>query len=133
MADTKTQMTEPLAVWSLVLSVMGLGCCGPVAIAGVICGRRALSKIGARTELGGRGLAVAGVIIGYCALAATAYAVAAWLLIQIATQLFPYFEIPTWSVRLVIVVLVLGLPVAVALGWVHARRVCRKIEAAPHQ
>jgi hypothetical protein len=133
MADTKTQTTEPLAVWALVLSVMGWGCWGPVAIAGVICGRRALLKIGAQPELGGRGLAVAGVIIGYCALAASVYAVAAWLLIQILTQLLPYFEIPTWSVRLVIVLLVLGFPVAVALGWVHARRVCRKIEAAAHQ
>jgi hypothetical protein len=131
MADTNTQTTEPLAVWSLVLSVMGLGCCFPAAIAGVICGRRALSKIGVRTDVGGRGLAVAGVIIGYCGLAASGYALVAWLLIQIATQLVPYFEVPTWSLRLIIDVLMLGLPVAVALGWVHARRVCRKIEAAP--
>src|ERR1043166_7412427 len=129
MVDPKTQTTEPLAVWSLVLSVMGLSCCGPIALAGVICGRRALSKIAARTELGGRGLAVAGVIIGYCAFAASIYAVAAWLLVRIATQMFPYFEIPTWVVRVIIILLALGLPVAVVLAWMHARRVCRKLEA----
>jgi hypothetical protein len=33
---------------------------------------------------------------------AIAYAVAAWLLIQIATQVFPFFEIPNWAVRLVV-------------------------------
>ena len=48
---------------------------------------------------------------------AAAYAVLAWLLIQIATQVFPFFEIPTWAVRLVIVGLVLGFPVALFLSW----------------
>ena len=32
---------------------------------------------------------------------AVAYAVVGWLLIQIATQIFPFFEIPNWGVRLV--------------------------------
>src|SRR5438067_915350 len=31
---------------------------------------------------------------------AVAYAVVAWLLVQIATQVFPFFEIPNWAVRL---------------------------------
>src|SRR5687768_17814506 len=48
---------------------------------------------------------------------AVAYAVLSWLLIQIATQTFPFFEIPTWAVRLVIVLLVLGFPVALLLAW----------------
>src|SRR5437764_3318347 len=48
---------------------------------------------------------------------AVAYAVVSWLLIQIATQVFPFFEIPTWSVRLVIIALVLGFPVALLLSW----------------
>ncbi len=47
-----------------------------------------------------------------------AYAVAAWLLIQIATQVFPFFEIPTWTVRLVIVVLIIGFPIALVLSWI---------------
>jgi TolB-like protein/Flp pilus assembly protein TadD len=48
---------------------------------------------------------------------AVAYAVVSWLLIQIATQVFPFFEIPTWTVRLVIVLLALGFPVALLLAW----------------
>ncbi|MFN2476229.1 MAG: tetratricopeptide repeat protein [Chthoniobacterales bacterium] len=48
---------------------------------------------------------------------AVAYAVVAWLLIQIATQVFPFFEIPNWAVRLVVLLLVLGFPVAVVLAW----------------
>ena len=48
---------------------------------------------------------------------AVAYAVLAWLLIQIATQTLPFFEIPAWTVRLIIVALVLGFPVALLLSW----------------
>ena len=66
--------TEPLAIWSLVLSLLGVCgfCCTPVVItgiAGVVCGHLALSKIGTRPELQGHGLALAGLIIGYCAIA----------------------------------------------------------------
>jgi TolB-like protein/Tfp pilus assembly protein PilF len=46
-----------------------------------------------------------------------AYAVASWLLIQIATQVFPFFEIPNWAVRLVVLLLILGFPVALVLAW----------------
>src|SRR5438445_40919 len=49
---------------------------------------------------------------------AIAYAVVAWLLIQIATQVFPFFEIPNWAVRLVVIVLVLGFPIALILSWI---------------
>jgi TolB-like protein len=49
---------------------------------------------------------------------AIAYAVASWLLIQIATQVFPFFEIPNWAVRLVVIVLVLGFPIALILSWI---------------
>ena len=45
------------------------------------------------------------------------YAMAAWLLIQVATQVFPFFEIPNWVVRLIVVVLVIGFPIALALAW----------------
>jgi TolB-like protein/Flp pilus assembly protein TadD len=48
---------------------------------------------------------------------AAAYAVLAWLLIQIATQVFPFLDIPSWVVRLVIVLLGLGFPVALLLSW----------------
>ena len=49
---------------------------------------------------------------------AIAYAIAAWLLIQIATQVFPFFEIPNWAVRLVVLLLVLGFPIALILSWI---------------
>jgi TolB-like protein/Flp pilus assembly protein TadD len=48
---------------------------------------------------------------------AIAYAVVAWLLVQIATQVFPFFEIPNWVVRLVVLLLVIGFPVALILAW----------------
>jgi len=48
---------------------------------------------------------------------AIAYAVVAWLLIQIATQVFPFFEVPNWVVRLVVLLLVIGFPVALILAW----------------
>jgi hypothetical protein len=36
---------------------------------------------------------------------AVAYAVVGWLIAQIATQIFPFLEIPNWIVRLVIVLI----------------------------
>jgi len=48
---------------------------------------------------------------------AIAYAVVAWLLMQVATQVFPFLEIPNWAIRLVIMVLVIGFPVAMILAW----------------
>ncbi|MDQ3115173.1 MAG: hypothetical protein M3Q86_00935 [Verrucomicrobiota bacterium] len=41
---------------------------------------------------------------------AVGYVVVAWLLIQIATQVFPFFDIPNWIVRLVVLLLVIGFP-----------------------
>ncbi len=48
---------------------------------------------------------------------AVAYAVVGWLLIQVATQVFPFFEIPSGAVQLVVLFLVLGSPAVVALAW----------------
>jgi TolB-like protein/Tfp pilus assembly protein PilF len=48
-----------------------------------------------------------------------AYAIVSWLIIQVATQVFPVLEIPNWCVRLVIVLLALGFPVAVILAWAY--------------
>src|SRR3979490_1289955 len=47
---------------------------------------------------------------------AVAYAVVSWLLIQVATQVFPFFEIPNWAVRLVVLLLIIGFPVALILA-----------------
>jgi len=48
---------------------------------------------------------------------AAAYAVGSWLLIQIATQVFPFFEIPNWAVRLVVLLLIAGFPVTLVFSW----------------
>jgi len=48
---------------------------------------------------------------------AIAYAVIAWLLMQIATQVFPFLEIPNWAIRLVIMLIVIGFPIALVIAW----------------
>src|SRR5437773_8238772 len=48
---------------------------------------------------------------------AVAYAIVGWLLVQIATQVFPFLEIPTWVVRLVIVLVAVGFPIALVIAW----------------
>lgn len=48
---------------------------------------------------------------------AIAYSVAGWLVIQVATQVFPFLEIPNWVVRLIIALVVLGFPVAAISAW----------------
>jgi len=48
---------------------------------------------------------------------AIAYAIVGWLLIQVATQVFPFFEIPNWGVRLIVLFIVIGFPVALVLAW----------------
>lgn len=65
---------EQLAVLSLIFSLLGVCgfCCGlflASAVAGIVCGHIALSRIKANPELEGRNLAVAGLIIGYVAVA----------------------------------------------------------------
>ena len=48
---------------------------------------------------------------------AAAYAVVGWLLIQVATQVFPFFDIPNWAVRLVVVAVLVGFPIALVIAW----------------
>ena len=48
---------------------------------------------------------------------AVTYAIVGWLLIQIATQVFPPFEIPNWAERLVILAIIIGFPIALILAW----------------
>src|SRR5215211_8887921 len=47
---------------------------------------------------------------------AVAYAIVAWLLVQIATQVFPFLEIPNWIVRLVIALVAIGFPIALVIA-----------------
>ena len=47
------------------------------------------------------------------------YAAAGWLLVQIATQVLPVFDAPTWTMRVVVVAVVLGFPFALVFSWFY--------------
>ena len=51
--------------------------------------------------------------------AAAFYAASAWLLVQIATQVFPFFHIPEWVVRWIVVAAIIGFPCALLLSWFY--------------
>src|SRR5438445_4885206 len=48
---------------------------------------------------------------------AIAYVVGGWALAQGIAQVLPVFDIPNWVVRLIVVLIVLGFPVALTLSW----------------
>ena len=48
---------------------------------------------------------------------AIAYFVGGWALAQGIAQVLPVFDIPNWVVRLIVVLIVLGFPVALTLSW----------------
>lgn len=48
---------------------------------------------------------------------AMAYSVASWVVIQVAVNIFPYLRLPAWTVTAVILLSILGLPVALLLSW----------------
>jgi TolB-like protein/Tfp pilus assembly protein PilF len=48
---------------------------------------------------------------------AAAYIVAAAFIIQIGSAVFPAWELPNWMLRLVVVLLLVGFPIALTLGW----------------
>lgn len=67
---------------------------------------------------------------------AVAYAIVGWLLVQIATQVFPFFEIPNWAVRLVVLVILIGFPIALVIAWAFEltpEGIKRTEEVAPEQ
>ena len=47
----------------------------------------------------------------------TFYALTAWLLIQFAVTTFPYLNFPEWTIRLVIMLSIIGLPVVLVISW----------------
>jgi hypothetical protein len=62
----------PLAIWSLVLGIVSLVfCCLPLAIPAIICGHLARSQVKQMpAAASGRGMAMAGLIMGYMSLVA---------------------------------------------------------------
>ena len=49
---------------------------------------------------------------------ATVYAIAAWLIIQVAATIFPRLNFPEWTVAFIIILLAIGFPIALILAWV---------------
>jgi TolB-like protein/Tfp pilus assembly protein PilF len=67
---------------------------------------------------------------------AIAYAVVAWLPIQFATQVFPFLGVPNTAVRWIIIILILGFPVALILSWafdITPEGIKRTEDLAPEQ
>ena len=48
---------------------------------------------------------------------AVAYIVGGWALSQGIAQVFPVFDVPNWAIRLVVLLIIIGLPVALVLAW----------------
>jgi TolB-like protein len=66
--------------------------------------------------------------------AATFYAASAWLIVQIATQVFPFFHIDEWVVRWIVIAAAIGFPFAMAFSWFYEwtpHGIQRESEVAP--
>ncbi len=64
------------------------------------------------------------------------YAVGGWLLVQVATQVLPLFEVSALAQRLIVLVVVAGFPIALVLSWVYEvtpQGIARTAEIAPEQ
>ena len=48
---------------------------------------------------------------------AVAYAVAGWALSQGIAQVFPVFDVPNWIIRFIVVLIIIGFPIALVLAW----------------
>jgi len=79
--------TNTLAIVSLVCSALGLTT-GITAIAGVVCGHIALGQI-SRSGEQGRGLAIAGIAIGYAVIALFALIILGWLFFAVLIASVP--------------------------------------------
>lgn len=49
---------------------------------------------------------------------AIAYIVAGWALSQGIAQVFPVFDVPNWTIRLIFLLIIIGLPIALVLAWI---------------
>lgn len=64
-----------------------------------------------------------------------AYAVAAWLLAQVATQVLPVFEVGEAAQRIILLLLIAGFPLALILAWLFdltPQGIVRTTDAADH-
>ncbi|MGI9264283.1 MAG: hypothetical protein ACR2QU_05105, partial [Gammaproteobacteria bacterium] len=59
-----------------------------------------------------------------------AYAVAAWLAVQVTDVMAPVLLLPDWSVRFVLTIALLGLPVVLTVAWVQQKKALAKPDVA---
>jgi len=64
------------------------------------------------------------------------YAVVGWILIQVASIVLPALNLPEWSLKLVVVLVALGFPIAIVMGWMfdvgpHGLRRTQPVEPLP--
>jgi adenylate cyclase len=50
---------------------------------------------------------------------AAAYVIAAGFIIQIGSAVFPAWELPNWTLRIVVVLLLIGFPIVLILAWAY--------------
>lgn len=50
---------------------------------------------------------------------ATAYAIVAWLLVQVAATFFPALQLPAWTVTFVAGLVIIGFPIALLMAWAY--------------
>jgi len=50
---------------------------------------------------------------------ASVYVVTAWLLIEIAVTTFPMFDFPEWTPRFLVILSIIGFPIALSLAWAY--------------
>src|SRR5438034_10051055 len=48
---------------------------------------------------------------------AVAYIIAGWALSQGIAQVFPVFDVPNWIIRLIVLFIIIGLPIALVVAW----------------
>ena len=68
--------------------------------------------------------------------AAAFYAASAWLLVQVATQVFPFFHIAEWVVRWIVAAAAIGFPFALLFSWFYEwtpHGLHRESEVAPNE
>lgn len=49
---------------------------------------------------------------------AIGYMVAGWAFSQGIAQVFPVFDVPNWAIRLIVLLIIIGLPIALILAWI---------------
>ena len=64
------------------------------------------------------------------------YAVGGWLVVQVATQVLPLFDVSALALRLIVLAIVAGFPIALVVAWVYEvtpQGIVRTAEVAPEQ